>query len=123
MAAYCKFETALDILVGKWKPVILLRLFERGTMRFSELQKAIPDITKKMLTQQLRELEHHDIVHREVYRQIPPKVEYSITPYGERMTPLLQAMNDWGVAHIAHVNELYGEEGAAKLLNNGVKLS
>ena len=107
---YCKFETALDILVGKWKPVILLRLFSYGTMRFSELQKAIPDITKKMLTQQLRELEYHDIIHREVYRQIPPKVEYSITEYGQRMTPLLQAMNDWGVAHIDHLNELYGEE-------------
>ena len=54
MSTFCKFETALEILVGKWKPVILLRLFSNGTMRFSELQKAIPEITKKMLTQQLR---------------------------------------------------------------------
>ncbi|QOS81854.1 helix-turn-helix transcriptional regulator [Paenibacillus sp. JNUCC31] len=115
MTTYCKFETALDILVGKWKPVILLRLFANGTMRFSELQKAIPDITKKMLTQQLRELEYHDIIHREVYQQIPPKVEYSITPYGQRMTPLLQAMNDWGVGHITHLNELYGEESTREL--------
>lgn len=110
MSTYCKFETALDILVGKWKPVILLRLFANGTMRFSELQRAIPDITKKMLTQQLRELEYHDIVHREIYQQIPPKVEYSITEYGQRMTPLLQAMNDWGEGHIDHLNELYGED-------------
>ncbi|UYO04989.1 helix-turn-helix transcriptional regulator [Paenibacillus sp. PSB04] len=109
---YCKFETALDILIGKWKPVILLRLLNHGTMRFSELQKSIPDITKKMLTQQLRELEYHDIVHREVYKEIPPRVEYSITDYGQRMTPLLQAMNDWGVNHIAHLTELYGEERA-----------
>lgn len=109
---YCKFETALDILIGKWKPVILLRLLNHGTMRFSELQKSIPDITKKMLTQQLRELEYHDIVHREVYKEIPPRVEYSITEYGQRMTPLLQAMNDWGVNHIAHLTELYGEERA-----------
>jgi len=109
---YCKFETALDILIGKWKPVILLRLLNHGTMRFSELQKSIPDITKKMLTQQLRELEYHDIVHREVYKEIPPRVEYSITDYGQRMTPLLQAMNDWGVNHIAHLQELYGEERA-----------
>lgn len=109
---YCKFETALDILIGKWKPVILLRLLNHGTMRFSELQKSIPDITKKMLTQQLRELEYHDIVHREVYKEIPPRVEYSITEYGQRMTPLLQAMNDWGVNHIAHLQELYGEERA-----------
>ncbi|MFB5676647.1 winged helix-turn-helix transcriptional regulator [Paenibacillus terreus] len=109
METYCKFETALDILVGKWKPVILLRLFEHGTMRFSELQKAIPDITKKMLTQQLRELEYHDIVHREVYQQVPPKVEYSITEYGRGMHTVLKAMNDWGVSHIEHLNELYGE--------------
>jgi len=108
MSTFCKFETALEILVGKWKPVILLRLFSNGTMRFSELQKAIPDITKKMLTQQLRELEYHDIVHREIYRQIPPKEEYSITEYGKGMATILQALNDWGVAHVEHLNELYG---------------
>lgn len=112
VSTYCKFETALDILIGKWKPVILLRLLNHGTMRFNELQKSIPDITKKMLTQQLRELEYHDIVHREVYKEIPPRVEYSITDYGQSMTPLLQAMNDWGVNHIAHLQELYGEERA-----------
>lgn len=78
MKEYCKFESALDILVGKWKPVILLQLISNGTMRFSELQKSIPGINKKMLTQQLRELEYNDIVHREVYNQVPPKVEYSI---------------------------------------------
>lgn len=78
-------------------------------MRFSELQKAIPDITKKMLTQQLRELEYHDIVHREVYQQVPPKVEYSITEYGKGMDSVLRALNDWGVAHIEHLNHLYGE--------------
>lgn len=109
MADGCKVETALEILVGKWKPVILFQLFAHGTMRFSELQRAIPDITKKMLTAQLRELEYHDIIHREVYRQIPPKVEYSITEYGWKMTPVLQAMNDWGMAHVKHLNELYGE--------------
>ncbi|GAA4837663.1 winged helix-turn-helix transcriptional regulator [Paenibacillus vulneris] len=108
MSTFCKFETALEILVGKWKPVILLRLFSNGTMRFSELQKSIPDITKKMLTQQLRELEYHDIVHREIYHQVPPKVEYSITEYGKGMATILQALNDWGVAHVEHLNELYG---------------
>ncbi|MFC5529665.1 winged helix-turn-helix transcriptional regulator [Cohnella yongneupensis] len=112
MSTYCKFETALDILVGKWKPVILLRLLANGTMRFSELQKSIPDITKKMLTQQLRELEYHDIVHREVYPQVPPKVEYSITEYGKGMTPILQAMSDWGAAHVAHLDELYGKNSS-----------
>ena len=106
----CKVETVLEILVGKWKPIVLFHLFSNGTMRFSELQKAIPDITKKMLTQQLRELEYHDIVHREIYHQIPPKVEYSITEYGKGMATVLQAMNDWGMAHLNHLNELYGED-------------
>lgn len=107
---HCKFETVLEILVGKWKPVVLFQLFSNGTMRFSELQRAIPEITKKMLTQQLRELEYHDIVHREIYHQIPPKVEYSITEYGKGMATVLQAMNDWGMAHVQHLNELYGED-------------
>lgn len=116
MSHECKVETALEILVGKWKPVILFQLFTNGTMRFSELQKALPDITKKMLTSQLRELEYHDIVHRKIYRQIPPKVEYSITEYGRGMTPLMKAMNEWGISHVRHLNELYGEDRSVKSL-------
>lgn len=111
MASFCKFEAALEILTGKWKPVILLRLFEGGTMRFGELFQAIPEITKKMLAQQLRELESHDIVHREAYPQIPPKVEYSITEYGQGLRPVLQALNDWAVSHARHLNEWNGDDG------------
>lgn len=103
-------ETALDILVGKWKPVILYHIYENGILRFSELQRLIPDITKKMLTAQLRELEYHDIVHREVYPQVPPRVEYSITEYGKGLVPLMMSMHEWGLAHIKHLTELYGEE-------------
>lgn len=108
MATFCQFEKALEILVGKWKPLILLRLFNNGTMRFGELRKAIPDINKKMLAQQLKELEHHDIVHREVYNEVPPKVEYSITAYGKGISPVLQVLNDWGVAHMEHMNRRSG---------------
>ncbi|MBX4146659.1 winged helix-turn-helix transcriptional regulator [Paenibacillus sp. FSL W7-1279] len=114
MTVYCKFGTALEILTGKWKSLILLRLLINGTMRFSELQKAIPDISKKMLAQQLKELEYHDIVHREVYAQIPPKVEYSITEYGQLMKPVLQTMSDWGAGHVQHMQKLYGEEDEAE---------
>ncbi|WP_328592486.1 winged helix-turn-helix transcriptional regulator [Paenibacillus cymbidii] len=103
MATFCQFEKALEILVGKWKPLILLRLFANGTMRFSELQKTIPDINKKMLAQQLKELEHNDIVHREVYNQVPPKVEYSITEYGKGISPVLQVRKRLGGgAYVAH---------------------
>jgi DNA-binding HxlR family transcriptional regulator len=62
-----------------------------------------------MLTQQVKELEYHDLVHREVYPQIPPKVEYSITEYGQLMKPVLQIMSDWGAGHVQHMQKLYGE--------------
>jgi Predicted transcriptional regulators len=111
----CRVETALEILVGKWKPIILYQLFTKGTMRFSELQRTLPNITKKMLTAQLRELEYHDIVHRKIYMQIPPKVEYSITEYGLKMGPLMQAMHDWGNSHVQHLSELYGDDRKLKV--------
>lgn len=103
-------ETSLEILVGKWKPVILYHLIERETLRFSELQRLIPGITKKMLTNQLRELEYHDIINRKVYPQVPPKVEYSISEYGKGMQPLLMTMHEWGLSHLNHLEELYGKE-------------
>lgn len=75
-------------------------------MRFSELKRAIPRITQKMLTSQLRELEAHDIVHRKVYAQVPPKVEYSLTDYGSDMIPILKIMQEWGTSHLRHLQTL-----------------
>ncbi|WP_438347469.1 winged helix-turn-helix transcriptional regulator [Paenibacillus sp. FA6] len=98
----CRVEDALGILVGKWKPIILLILLQDGTHRFSGLKRRIPGITQKMLTNQLRELEEEDIVTRKVYAQVPPKVEYSITEYGKGLEPILVAMHDWGTAHTLH---------------------
>src|SRR5579871_5881742 len=94
----CPVTLTADIIGGKWKPSILFYL-ERGTRRFGELQRLIPSMTKKMLTQHLRDLEHHEIVHRKVYAEVPPKVEYSLTRYGESLAPILQAMSAWGVKH------------------------
>ncbi|AIY05477.1 MULTISPECIES: winged helix-turn-helix transcriptional regulator [Planococcus] len=110
MATECNggIETALDLLVGKWKPVILFHLMNNGILRFSELQRSIPGITKKMLTTQLRELEYHNIVNRKVYAQVPPKVEYSITEYGKGLAPTLLSMHEWGFKHLEHLNKLYG---------------
>lgn len=116
MEVNCKFEQVLEILFGKWKTTIMFHLIQNGTMRFSELQRAMPDITKKMLTMQLRELEYHDIIHREVYQQVPPKVEYSISKYGESMFPVLEVMSEWGHKHVAHLNERYGEEALVEPL-------
>ncbi len=95
----CRVEDALGIIVGKWKPIILLNLMENGTLRFSELKRSIDGITQKMLTKQLRELENEKLVHREVYPQVPPKVEYSITKYGEELKPILVSMHEWGTKH------------------------
>jgi DNA-binding HxlR family transcriptional regulator len=98
----CKVEDALGILVGKWKPLILLHLLKNGTQRFSELKRSVPGITQKMLTNQLRELEDEDIIKRYVYPQVPPKVEYSITDYGRTLEPILEAMHEWGTKHTLH---------------------
>ncbi|CEI82544.1 putative HTH-type transcriptional regulator YdeP [Oceanobacillus oncorhynchi subsp. incaldanensis] len=105
-----ELQVALDIIVGKWKPIILFHLMENEKLRFSELQRAIPEITKKMLTSQLRELEYNDIVHRKVYQQVPPKVEYSMSPYGHGLKPLLVSMRSWGTEHLEHLEKLYGKD-------------
>ncbi len=92
----CTFELTLELIGGKWKPLILWHLGQYKVMRFSELNRTIPSVTQKMLTQQLRELEEDNLVHREVYPQVPPKVEYSLTDIGKSIMPVLKTMNDWG---------------------------
>lgn len=106
----CRVEDALGILVGKWKPIILLHLLQEGTKRFSELKRSMPGITQKMLTKQLRELEDEDIIERVVYPQVPPKVEYSITEYGRSLEPILEAMHEWGTKHMLHKMDKLNEK-------------
>jgi len=106
----CRVEDALSILVGKWKPIILLHLMKEGTQRFSELKRNVPGITQKMLTKQLRELEAEDIIQRVVYPEVPPKVEYSITEYGRSLEPILEAMHEWGTNHVMHKKEKADEK-------------
>ncbi len=92
----CTFELTLEVVGGKWKPIILWHLNQYGTMRFSELKKTMPQVTQKMLTQQLRELEDDRLVNRKVYAEVPPRVEYSLTETGYSLIPLLKAMDNWG---------------------------
>ena len=87
--------SAINIIGGKWKPIILHMLSE-GTMRFGELKRNIPPVSQKMLTQQLRELEADGIVNRKVYAEVPPKVEYSLTDRGVTLKPVLQDLYTWG---------------------------
>jgi len=91
----CPVEISMDLTAGKWKLLIMWHLRNK-TRRFGELQKKIPQVTQKMLTQQLRELERDRLVHREVYPVVPPKVEYSLTPYGKSFRPILDMMMVWG---------------------------
>ena len=88
-------ETALRMLEGRWKMVIIFHLFDRGTLRFSELERAIPGISQKVLINQLRELEKDGIIERQVYPQVPPKVEYRLSPWGEQMCPALDLLLEW----------------------------
>lgn len=92
----CEKELTLAIIGGKWKMLILWHLGREGTKRFGELKSLIPDITPRMLVNQLRELEEDLIVNRKVYPVVPPKVEYSLTKEGESLMPILTAMYDWG---------------------------
>ena len=94
----CPVEATLEVIGGKWKGVILYHLLEK-TYRFGELKRAMPGITQRMLTKQLRELETDGIVHRKVYAQVPPKVEYSLTDVGESLRSVMMMMRDWGRNH------------------------
>src|SRR5687767_3976356 len=94
----CPAEITLRVIGGGWKLLILWHLFP-GPKRFSELKRGINGITQKMLTQQLREMERDGIVNRKVYAQVPPKVEYSLTPTGRSLQPILDAMCEWGTRH------------------------
>ncbi len=94
----CPVELALQVIGGKWKPLILWHLGTDGTLRFGQLKRSMPAITQKMLTQQLRELEADGLVLRRVYAQVPPKVEYSLTELGDSVMPLMRQLCAWGRA-------------------------
>lgn len=90
-------EHALSMLEGRWKLVILFHLFGGRVLRFSELERAIPGVSQKMLAQQLRALEDDGLVRRVVHAQVPPKVEYRLTPWGQSLCPALDALLTWGL--------------------------
>ncbi|MER5260016.1 helix-turn-helix domain-containing protein [Streptomyces sp. NPDC002855] len=96
----CGLDAAVDVVGGKWKPMILWALYAGTTLRFGELRRHITGISEKVLIQQLRELESDGIVHREVYREVPPKVEYSLTPLGQSLNEALIPLGVWGDEHM-----------------------
>jgi DNA-binding HxlR family transcriptional regulator len=96
-------ERALKVLAGRWKANILYNLFKRP-MRLSELVRLIPRASQKMLIQQLREMEEHGVVHREIFREVPPRVEYSATKLGMSLEPIILTLCEWGRRHAAALN-------------------
>ncbi|MFC4877576.1 winged helix-turn-helix transcriptional regulator [Microbulbifer halophilus] len=97
----CAVEATVDVMGGKWKPLIIHYLLG-GTKRFGELRKLIGGVTQRSLTLQLRQLEADGIVNREVFPEVPPRVEYSLTAFGTTLAPILEAMKQWGENHIAN---------------------
>ncbi|MBP2243081.1 DNA-binding HxlR family transcriptional regulator [Cytobacillus eiseniae] len=99
-------EATLEVIGGKWKCVILCHL-THGKKRTNELKRLMPNITQKMLTQQLRELEEDGVINRIVYNQIPPKVEYELSEYGQSLESILNLLCAWGETHLTRV---YGDK-------------
>ncbi|MCB5910971.1 winged helix-turn-helix transcriptional regulator [Streptomyces pinistramenti] len=93
---HCAIEVAMEVLGGRWKLAILKQLLAHGTMRFSTLKRALPRVTQRMLTRQLRELEADGLVVRTVYREVPPKVEYALTEAGRSLEDVATRLDNWG---------------------------
>lgn len=97
--AACPVEVTLGVIGGKWKAVLVFHMARGGAQRFAELRRKTPGISERILTRQLRELESDGIVSREVFPEVPPRVEYSLTEYGESLRPVTEAMCEWGKRH------------------------
>lgn len=107
----CPLEAAIEAIGGKWKGIILYHLID-GVKRFNELRRLMPSVTQRMLTKQLRELEDDGIILRHVYAQVPPKVEYSFTPFGSTLIPILKDMEQWGKVFVARLDEIRDQQGS-----------
>jgi DNA-binding HxlR family transcriptional regulator len=110
----CPFTATWNVIGGKWKGILWWRL-SNGLGRFGELQRAIPQITKKMLAQQLRELERDGVVRREVFAEVPPRVEYSLTEHGRSLGPVIQSICAWGACHLERADRASEMEPASEV--------
>ncbi|MDQ0115848.1 winged helix-turn-helix transcriptional regulator [Paenibacillus harenae] len=118
----CPVFTAQSLIGGKWKVYILWMLHD-GAKRFSEINRSLPHVTQSMLTNTLRDLEKDGLVHREVYREVPPRVEYSLTPIARKLIPSLEQLVEWGIEYMSHMGTM--DEEAAKpdlLRRNSAKI-
>src|SRR5215471_6005355 len=100
-----RVETVMGIIGAKWKPGIIYALVAEGTLRFTELRKLIPRVTQRMLTQQLRDLERHGLITRVHHPEIPPRVEYSVTPLGRSLHPIFKSVCDWAAENFPEIEK------------------
>lgn len=106
----CEIELTLEILSGKWKALILWNLHLHTVIRYNEFRRLMPNVTQKMLTQQLKELENYCIVSRTAYPTVPPTVEYRLTELGEQLIPIMAAMDQWGKNYVKVYRENHQNE-------------
>lgn len=104
---HCNVELTIDVMGGKWKPLIIYHIGKSEVIRYGELKRKIPDINERVLSRQLRELEEDKLIYRKIYNEVPPKVEYSVTKIGKSLTPILEEMGKWGLQYNETFN--YGE--------------
>ncbi|MFC7966898.1 winged helix-turn-helix transcriptional regulator [Streptomyces cinereoruber] len=100
---FCGIDAAMDVVSGKWKPLILWELHEHGVRRFAELRRGLPGVSEKMLVQHLREMEEDGLVHREVYPEVPPRVEYTLTEHGASLNAALASLGEWGTERMRRI--------------------
>ena len=111
----CEVEKVLEMISGRWKVLVLRELFE-GVRRFGEIQRALGGVSQKVLARQLKELERDGLIARRPYPEVPPRVEYSLTPLGTSLRPVILAMHEWSIAHLGGEraeNEARGPASAA----------
>ena len=113
----CGLEASLDLVSGKWKPLIL-RAIRKGSRRYSELQRTVVGISEKMLIMHLKELEADHVVTRKDFQEIPPRVEYSLTPFGESLIDTMLPTCQWGSEHMKEISEIKGRDYTEKSLKH-----
>lgn len=96
----CPMTAALSVVGGKWKPLILWYLHIKGSVRYGELKKQLPDASLKVYNEQLKELESDKLISKQIFAEVPPRTEYSLTDYGKTLVPMLQGLMEWGYVHL-----------------------
>lgn len=108
----CGLDATLRLIAGKWKPLIVYFLLQQGPIRYGELRRAVRDVSDKVLIQQLKELEADGLVLRTDYKEIPPRVDYALTPLGRSLAGALEPLCAWGTANVAEVGRIFAEREA-----------